>query len=285
MVWLTAWAWSGSFGRMRFIRVLAPLLLTVALTAADGQGVQAGVSQTIPGIDLVVQDPSGNALPKAKVIIVDGKGEQIVNGLTNQWGNFSVSHVPPGAYKVTISLDGFEDLSRTLLVQERTVTELNLVLAAKPVVNRLQYGTSGLFITVVDQSQARIPQASIEVHQVSTGAKLYGQTDSAGIYRIGGLADGSYNVWVRHSGFKQVKLLNSLKLNEDQDVKIVMKVAMGVIVDPWVEPEPLMQPQDSRLDSELLPEPSAIPPAASPELAKPKSRLQKFLSSLRRSFE
>ena len=87
---------------------------------------------TSSGIDLIVLDPSGTAIPKARVIIADPQNEEMANGLTDRWGKFSASQVPPGAYNVTIRLVGFQAHSSTLLVQEHAVAELNVTLPFEP---------------------------------------------------------------------------------------------------------------------------------------------------------
>lgn len=94
-------------------------LLTIPICAA-AQKSQPSASQspvTASGIDLLVLDPSGSAIPKAKVIITDGAGLEIANSLTDRSGKFSVSQVPPGAYKLTVRLNGFQTYAERLLVR------------------------------------------------------------------------------------------------------------------------------------------------------------------------
>jgi len=66
-----------------------------------------------------VTDPSGAAIPNAKVTVTNTATNLSVSTTTNQTGNFAVKELPPGTYKMTAEASGF-----------RTVTNTNVTLNA-----------------------------------------------------------------------------------------------------------------------------------------------------------
>jgi len=205
---------------------LAALLATpICARAQKSQPSSAPSRRTASGIDLLALDPSGSAIPKARVIITDAGGEDIANGLTDKHGKFSVSQVPPGAYKLTIRLVGFQTYTKTLLVQEHIITELSATLPVDPIPDPVRHGELTLTVVVKDENDAVIPNASISVTQEETGAKFDGKTNQVGTYHASALAPGSYTVMVKAPGFKTFKAITALAEQEAVEITVTLKVA------------------------------------------------------------
>src|SRR5271166_1485145 len=204
---------------------LAALLASVICSPGQEAPPSATKSQGISsGLDLVVVDPSGAVVPRAKVIIADGAKELLANGLTDRRGKFSVSQVPPGAYQVTVRLAGFKTLTVTAKVQPHQISELNLVLTVDPVPDSFHHGELRLELVVRDENAAVIPTASIVITQEETGATFNGSTNPEGAYRALGLAAGNYTVNVGHPGFKTHVTNITLREHEAHTVTITLVV-------------------------------------------------------------
>src|SRR5579872_2280893 len=86
--------------KLGFTVVMGCLLLAVAVPNAFGQAIYGNIVGT-------VTDPSGAAVPQAKVTIVDvGKGITFT-ATTNEAGNYSQQHLIVGQYEVRVEAVGF----------------------------------------------------------------------------------------------------------------------------------------------------------------------------------
>ncbi len=88
--------------KLRFFLVsLFVLLFAVAAMAQIQNGQFAGT----------VTDPSGAAVPNAKVTITNQGTGLSVNATSNAAGSYQVSELPPGTYKITVEAGGFKTFS------------------------------------------------------------------------------------------------------------------------------------------------------------------------------
>ena len=101
--------------------VLALLLTTAFASTAFGQAVYGSVFGT-------VTDPSGAALPKAKVTITDTSKNQTFSTETNQDGNFTQTRLIPGSYRIKIEAPNFKSSVQDLIVNVDTSTSANFQL-------------------------------------------------------------------------------------------------------------------------------------------------------------
>src|SRR5437870_1355475 len=77
------------------------VLFLAAPIAVIGQAVYGGISGSIT-------DPSGSAVPNAKVTITDtGKGVSFTT-LSNASGNYAQTHLIVGVYEVRVEAGGFQ---------------------------------------------------------------------------------------------------------------------------------------------------------------------------------
>src|SRR5882762_1273168 len=78
-------------------------LLLMALSAA---------AQVVNGqFTGIVTDPSGAAIPNAKVTVVNPSTNLSVSAVTNQSGVFTVKELPPANYKISVEASGFKSAS------------------------------------------------------------------------------------------------------------------------------------------------------------------------------
>jgi len=103
------------------------LCLLFSTPAVYGQGV--GTSGSISG---TVTDPQGGVIPKASVVAVEtGRGAQY-SGVTNEGGEYRITGVLPGTYRVTAQIGRFETEAMTgvvVNVGETVVLDFHLKLA------------------------------------------------------------------------------------------------------------------------------------------------------------
>jgi hypothetical protein len=84
--------------------------------------------------------------------------------------------------------------------------------------------------TVVDPTQATVPDAVVTARNVETGITRVAKTSSEGFYRISNLGPGTYNLKVEKPGFS-VSALDGLVVDITKTVKADFNMAMGAVVD------------------------------------------------------
>src|SRR5271165_5409516 len=72
-------------------------------------------SQSITAGDVIgtVTDPSGSAVPNASVTLTNVNTNTVQKETTNMEGSYRFAFVPPGAYKVSVTANGFQGQDRT----------------------------------------------------------------------------------------------------------------------------------------------------------------------------
>jgi len=103
--------------------------MSVGLAAAQTQR-QAPLSlvqiqQAEAGIDLLVTDATGAVIQGAHVAVANSSGK-ITEGVTDQTGKFTSSHLSPGAYQVTVRFPGFRTLKSTVTLSKSEVVKVTL---------------------------------------------------------------------------------------------------------------------------------------------------------------
>src|SRR5581483_4131688 len=80
-----------------------------------------------------ITDPTGSAIPTARVKVVNEQSGSSQSTLTNDGGAFRVGSLAPGAYRVEVEADGFQKLVRgPVAVEEAQVLALDLALQLGP---------------------------------------------------------------------------------------------------------------------------------------------------------
>jgi iron complex outermembrane recepter protein len=105
-----------------FVRIFIALIVTLPVPIAAAQTGQNGIRG-------VVHDSSGGAIPGATVRIVNDDGGTAVQTVTDGQGAYTTAPLAPGRYTVEIALDGFETLSRQVVVTADRVSAVDVTLS------------------------------------------------------------------------------------------------------------------------------------------------------------
>jgi hypothetical protein len=155
---------------MRFIRLTSLSLVSILLVAAGLVGVlpatsafaQSNISGDISG---TVQDASGAVVPGAKVTVTNlDKNTQNV-ATTDPAGNFRVSLLQPGRYKVTATAKGFSTASANASVTAGEVTPLTMKLAVGEAATTVEVSAGAGEVLHVDDAQM---STSFNLEQIQT---------------------------------------------------------------------------------------------------------------------
>jgi Carboxypeptidase regulatory-like domain len=110
---------------------------------------------------------------------------------------------------------------------------------------------SGTFAgTVTDPSGALIPNASITITNRDTNVSVRSESNSSGVYRVGNLPPGVYNIKVESTGFKTV-----INQNIDLSVGVVQRVDFALELGEMVQTitvesvAPLVNSEEGRLSA------------------------------------
>lgn len=223
------------------------LVLGTALTAHGYAQLKNATSE----FELVVVDESGAALPGAKVLVRDRDKSEIANGLTNGLGGFSISQMPLGAYEITVVRRGFQEISRTAVVEAHLACEVRISLHPSPLTDPVRHGDLSLSVIIEDEAAAVVPRADVKIRQDGTGAEIVGLSDATGKYQIAQLAAGSYSIQVEKAGFKPHRTTVMLHEHEAHAITMTMSVA-SVQSGPEIYP--------------VYPQPSTVPSTVDPQL-------------------
>ncbi len=136
--------------RLTFVPVAMPLMIPVLLTpSASAQEFRGTISGT-------VVDPTGAAIPGAAVVIRETNTGTINNTKSDSAGQYVVPFLLPGNYSITITLQGFQQVTRggiTLQSQEHPI--INLTLAVGDTTQTVTVNTDA---PLLDQANASVGQ-------------------------------------------------------------------------------------------------------------------------------
>src|SRR3977135_880126 len=107
---------------------VAPIVLSFALLAgaAPGALAQGNPTGTISGH---VSDPDGLAVPGATVTVASPVLQGLRTTTTSSNGDYIIPFLPAGDYEVTIELQGFKTVKRTIGVKRAERQPLNITFA------------------------------------------------------------------------------------------------------------------------------------------------------------
>lgn len=98
----------------------------VAISPAPAAYAQSNISGDISG---VVTDASGAIIPNAQVSVTSVARGDVKNVTTDAAGNFRVSLLSPGSYKVSIAAAGFQTATTSVSVSAGVITPVNIKMA------------------------------------------------------------------------------------------------------------------------------------------------------------
>ncbi len=83
----------------------------------------------------VVKDPSGALVPGAKITLLEKASGKTMSAIANSAGLYTFAQIPPAAYTITVSANGFGDQSKTaeLLVNQPATIDFTLTVQASQV--------------------------------------------------------------------------------------------------------------------------------------------------------
>ncbi len=93
---------------------------------------------------------------------------------------------------------------------------------------QIQQAQGGLALTVVDPSGEAIPKARVTILNEKTNAKVDGETDANGQFRIPGLPDGSYEITIVSPGFQALKQ-SHVGVHGPAPLKLQLEVQIGFV--------------------------------------------------------
>ena len=138
-------------------------------------------------------------------------------------------------------------------VRVTVISILSAVLALLSTVNLFSQGSAGRIQgTVVDQSGAAIPGATVTILDVQKGTSRTLTTDPAGAYNAPNLLPGTYNVRAEYKGFKTVERQNvPLEVAADIRVDLTMQPGEQTQVVNVTEAVPLIETNNAELGGTL----------------------------------
>jgi Carboxypeptidase regulatory-like domain/TonB-dependent Receptor Plug Domain len=140
-------------------RVLTPLILVLTLSVL-------AFGQTSGSLSGTVQDPQGNAVVGARVILSDPERNLQLNATTSSDGTFSIPALQPGNYTVTIEAQGFKKFVKTGIIVNVNDRQSTGVL-------QLEVGAIGDVVEVTaDAAQLQIKTESGEQSTVINNTQL-----------------------------------------------------------------------------------------------------------------
>jgi iron complex outermembrane receptor protein len=128
------------------------LIVAAALVLPAVASGQAGTSASTSTITGTVRDASGGAIPGATVRIVNEKTHGTVDAVSDQQGTYRAASLPPGAYRVETTLDGFETAVREVALESGQTAAIELTLTPARV-------TEGVVVTArrVEEAAQDVP--------------------------------------------------------------------------------------------------------------------------------
>jgi len=89
-----------------------------------------------------------------------------------------------------------------------------------------QTTTSGaLSGVVIDQTNAVVPDAAVEIKDVAKGTTQSAKTDGEGVYQFSFLRPGRYTLKVTHTGFQEERKTVTIQVGPPATVNVTLQVA------------------------------------------------------------
>ena len=171
------------------------------------------------GISGNVTSADGTILSSARVTC---KG---VETKTLADGTFAIDTIEPGTHDVTISLQGYETVTQSVLIQEGTVTELSFCLPKS-------VGAAKIHGHVYDALSKEFIQESGSIILVKPVFNKYGQIDHKGHFEFTDLPTGKYRIFTSIPGYETGSVAFELAEGEEKRHDFVLK-PLDVEEPPW----------------------------------------------------
>src|SRR5277367_1098824 len=133
----------------KFIFALSLALLAVLMLPGSLKA-QSNISGDLVGS---VTDPSGAAVPNAKVTVTNAANGQVKVTTSSGTGEFRVPLLSPGAYKVSVTAPGFETTDLDASISAGTVSPLNVKLTVGASSTTVQVTGTDIQVLHTDDAQ------------------------------------------------------------------------------------------------------------------------------------
>ncbi|MFQ3545546.1 carboxypeptidase regulatory-like domain-containing protein [Halobacillus rhizosphaerae] len=171
-----------------------------------------------------VSDTSGDPISNASVRVLDQNESVLGTTVTDEFGDYALSNLPPGNHQVIVSAPGFATVvGGIILTPGEQLNNVNFVLTPNPgnIQGQVTDLTSGLPIigaVTVARTVGGIPVIVASV-----------VTDGNGNYMIGGLAPGSYSISSSAAGYAINAVGALVESGQTTTVDIALSPAAGSI--------------------------------------------------------
>ena len=145
------------------------------------QSLSSGISGDVKSVD-------GILLSNAKITCNE------VEATTLADGTFTIANLEPGIYNITISLQGYESITKSVSIQEGDQTTLSFCLPKS-------VGAGRIFGQIYDSESKEVVQKGGSIILVKPIVNEYGQIDQNGHFEFKNLPAGTYKILPSISGY------------------------------------------------------------------------------------
>jgi hypothetical protein len=140
-------------------------------------------------------------------------------------GTFAIGNLEPGTYDVTVSLQGYETITHTVLIQEGNVAELSFCL-------RKSVGAAKIYGHIFDAESKEIVKKGGSIILVKPVLNEYGQIDREGHFEFANLPTGTYRIVTSIHGYGTGSVTLELDKGEVKRHDFILK-SLDVEEPPW----------------------------------------------------
>ncbi|MGZ4033137.1 MAG: carboxypeptidase regulatory-like domain-containing protein, partial [Tumebacillaceae bacterium] len=212
--------------------------VTAGVTTKENLSSVVGPTDTLGAISGTVLDSQGHPLANALILVSQSNQNITMQAETDGNGKYLVGNLPPGSYRV--------DLFATLPAGSVSAHATCMVTANQTATQNVSFFaqstdfTGGLKGTVTDKNGKAFPEANVTVSNKTTGASWGMQTDAAGLYSVGQMLPGTYDVTAVASVNNQVMTLSSKQ--------VTIKQGNVAVLDLSAKPDP----NDASLSGKII---------------------------------
>jgi len=163
--------------------ILLPLLILALSPSLFGQA----VSGTLLG---TINDPTGAAVPAAKVIVIETSTQTAHETVTNESGNYNLPNLPPGTYSITVEANGFKkDTHQGIDLLTNTSTRVDFALVTGSASETITVSTAPALL----QTDRADISTTLEAHQISNLPLSSGNSFQSLLNTVPGMAPVVFN--------------------------------------------------------------------------------------------
>ena len=138
-------------------------LATLILGLAFSNSLRAQITEaTLSG---TITDPSGKAVPNAKVSVKNAASGQTVEVQTDSEGRYTVQNLIPGDYELSVSASGYSTNTEKVTVSARTIQTANMTLGGVLSLGDLGFSSSQAQGSAQDQARLDKRSHMLKIHQ------------------------------------------------------------------------------------------------------------------------